>query len=300
MPKKNFETVGVLQRFTYVNGVIKERILQGDSEHAESEWDTCTVEIKGHEHAGVPIFYNCDRKEGDPEIEILDNGSLKNAASAFLVDDEVVVLQDLKDNTYVVISHVGEKRKCHAIWEPWGGVLTKNHNWIIVNNALPCSVSTDPIYNTYYYVSIPSTGSTSRWQSHLVKWGDISDPGYGSHPSTPSDIPFDGITFSNCKVILDIEGLSFYISHPDAIQSGIGLYFYGADIAYGFFFHISYETPIITGVREFDLSAIFAGVDTLMTGMSIEYVVETGFFEPPVTYTFAMGLALNYIDIVRV
>jgi hypothetical protein len=112
MPKKNFETVGVLQRFTYVKGVIKERILQGDSEHAESEWDTCTVEIKGHEHSKVPVFYHCRREEGDPEIEVLDNGSLKNAASAFPEDDEVVVLQDLLDNTYVVISHIGEKREC--------------------------------------------------------------------------------------------------------------------------------------------------------------------------------------------
>ena len=291
MPTKNFKNLGEVQGWKYYQGTIVE--VKG-ADATEELRDTATVNVSGlGTYSGVPIFYHCQ----DSAVE-RSNGALTGAAKAFGVGDEVLVLKEIDGDGIFVSGRVEGPKPC--IWEPWGGELTKNHNWIIVNNALPCSVSTDPIYNTYYYVSIPSTGSTSRWQSHLVKWGDISDPGYGSHPSTPSDIPFDGITFSNCKVILDIEGLSFYISHPGAIQSGIGLYFYGADIAYGFFFHISYETPIITGVREFDLSVIFAGVDTLMTGMSIEYVVETWFFEPPVTYTFAMGLALNYIDIVRV
>ena len=312
MPKKNFETVGVLQRFTYVKGVIKERVLQGDSEHAESEWDTCTVEIKGHEHAGVPIFYNCDRKEGDPEIEILDNGSLKNAASAFPVDDEVVVLQDLKDNMYVVISHVGEKRKCHTIWELWGGELTKNHNWLIADQysagALlnPYSLTADPIYNFSYDLSLaagrpilPYTGA----QAQLVKWGPMSfifgnpalDEYYNNLLMTPEDIPFTEIAINNCKCVVDISKLDFTKVGTQASMS-ISLYFFKDNGYRGV--NIFVGTAVVPGIYEYDLSTLWPSDSSPMSGVSIEYRIAAPFNSIP--YHLALDFALNSIDFLPV
>ena len=295
MPTKNFKNLGEVQGWKYYQGTIVE--VKG-ADATEELRDTATVNVSGlGTYSGVPIFYHCQ----DSAVE-RSNGALTGAAKAFGVGDEVLVLKEIDGDGIFVSGRVEGPEPC--IWEPWGGVLAKNHNWLIINTYLsPYTLTTDPIYDFTYNLTVPNTPCIPRWQSHLVKWGDIQlSEYYDSLPITPSDIPFYGITFSNCKIILDIERLLFYISRPDMVQSAIGLYFYGVtpESAIGFLFHISYDTPIITGVREFDLSTLFAGNDTLMTGVSIEYLVASFSLEETTTYTFSMEFALNYIDIVRV
>lgn len=93
MPLKNFETVGVLQGYEYLRGVITKiyhstdtcdltaKVLSGITEEG-------VASFSDQEYSSVPIYYHC--KEDATERE---NGAITGAAWAFSVDDEVIVLR---------------------------------------------------------------------------------------------------------------------------------------------------------------------------------------------------------------
>ena len=98
MPKKNFETVGVLQKHAYVLGVIV------SINYAE---DTCSVRIGSKTYDEAPILYHCSAASA-----ARDNGAITGGSAAFYVDDEVIVLKDLELDEVIVIAHRGAKRHC--------------------------------------------------------------------------------------------------------------------------------------------------------------------------------------------
>jgi len=79
MPRKNFEDIGQLQGWEYLNGVIT-----GDP---DSDTDLCTVTIDGVAHADTPIYYHCDLG-----AEERDNGAIVGGATGFADGDSVFVL----------------------------------------------------------------------------------------------------------------------------------------------------------------------------------------------------------------
>jgi len=100
MPLKNFQTVGELQDYRYLRGVITS---------VDSGTDTCSVTVGDDLLESVPIFYHCN-----PDVAERDNGALEGAAGAFAVDDAVIVLQS--DEKVFVVAHVEDKKACEKIF----------------------------------------------------------------------------------------------------------------------------------------------------------------------------------------
>ena len=136
MPLKNFQTVGELQDYEYLKGVITE---------VNSDNDTCSLTIGGTAHASVPIFYHCN-----PDVAERDNGALEGAAAAFAVDDQVVVLKNRDNDKIFVVAHVEDKKPC-------GGLML-----VVFTHTIDADtreyVIYDVIADEIYAVNDPTTG----------------------------------------------------------------------------------------------------------------------------------------------
>lgn len=91
MPLKNFETVGVLQGYEYLRGVITSINHVTDTcgltaKVMRSDGNTISFAEQGY--SDVPVFYHCN-----PDAVELASGAIKGGSWAFAVGDEVTVLR---------------------------------------------------------------------------------------------------------------------------------------------------------------------------------------------------------------
>lgn len=79
MPLKNFPTVGELQGYEYLRGVVS---------NIDHTTDTCDLSAGGEAYSDVPIFYHCKAAKAER-----GNGAITGGSWAFAPGDEVIVLR---------------------------------------------------------------------------------------------------------------------------------------------------------------------------------------------------------------
>ena len=85
MPTLNYQDVGALVQYDYLQGRILALYPEDDTADVESESEGSVWTLMA-----VPIFYHCE-----PDSEVRTNGAITGSASGFAVDDLVIVLKSI-------------------------------------------------------------------------------------------------------------------------------------------------------------------------------------------------------------
>ena len=99
MPKYLHDNFGHVQEHIFAKGIITA---------VDNENDLADVTVEGYEDGeDVPLFYHC---ESDSEER--SNGAIEGAASAFSVDDEVIVMLEVDGPPVRIVGFVDGIKAC--------------------------------------------------------------------------------------------------------------------------------------------------------------------------------------------
>ena len=128
MPTLNYENVGALVEYDYLQGTVTALYPEDDTADVTLKYKVVVIpavpatetspaveevtEDKEEELTGIPIFYHCEN-----DSVIRDNGAIEGAASGFSVDDVTIVLVGINSvdslgEKYYIIGHYDGVRKC--------------------------------------------------------------------------------------------------------------------------------------------------------------------------------------------
>jgi len=225
MPKYQHDNFGDVMNHIYAKGIITS---------VDSENDLADVTVEGYQDgSGTPLYYHCE-----PDSEERSNGAIYGAASAFSVDDEVIVMLEVNGAPVRIVGFVDGIRSC--IWEPWGDTLCENHEWYFDDYwgfASPGEVCPDLTGNLHFTLASSILSFTWTYDgvppavgfSGVLSWWDSPTP----YPT--------GITV--CRL-----GITVVVTHPtDRIV------FVVADTD---FTVVSTDMSSESGVKEIDLSSL--------------------------------------------
>ena len=110
MPLYQHENFGDVQKHVFRKGIITA---------VDSENDTADVAVPGGSNGtGMPLFYHCE-----PDSEERSNGAIEPAATAFTVDDEVIVMCEMDGTAVRIVGFVDGIKNCGQrflfIWSAW-------------------------------------------------------------------------------------------------------------------------------------------------------------------------------------
>lgn len=130
MPRKNFPTLGELQNYDYLRGVI--------TSDPDSNTDTCSVRVKEARdvdgtivyvdvnYDNIPIYYHCEN-----DSALRENGAIEGAAAGFALNDSVAILKQrfsegsTETPELFVFAHIDGIRRCYLS----GIVLFRVWDW---------------------------------------------------------------------------------------------------------------------------------------------------------------------------
>jgi len=105
MPRMNYPTVGDMQEYEFLRGIIVS---------IDAATDTCTVDVCSVGVVTALLFYHCE-----PDSPLRDNGAIEGAAAGFAEEDEVIVQVKHDKSEARVIAHIDGVRPCG-----WKFILT--------------------------------------------------------------------------------------------------------------------------------------------------------------------------------
>jgi len=116
MPKYNHDNFGDVQDHIFAKGIITK---------IDTLNDVTDVTVAGYKSGSdVPLFYHC---EADSEER--DNGAIEGAASAFSIDDEVIVMLEVDGDPVRIVGFVDGIKGC-GYHEPFSGDGCLDNFWV--------------------------------------------------------------------------------------------------------------------------------------------------------------------------
>lgn len=157
MPKFNHPNFGDVQNFIFAKGVITA---------VDSENDLADVTVEGYrDGSDTPLFYHCE-----PDSEEASNGSIEGAAAAFSVDDEVIVMLEVRGAPVRIVGFVDGIKSC--LWEPWNTDPEDEYN---LETSHPWHLYSSPTGRTPFTMSdgmLHYSVQTTAWPSPLDSIND--------------------------------------------------------------------------------------------------------------------------------
>lgn len=203
MPTLNYENVGALVEYDYLQGTITALYPEDDTADVTLKYKE-DGEDKEEALNAVPIFYHCD-----DESEARSNGAISGAAAGFIVDDNVVVLvgrngADNLGKEYYVIGHYDGVRTCGDtyILLVEGGRIGHTLYWHDFNGSLIKSKLIEYDYSSGWldiFFDENFTGPDGIVKIDFAFWGSQFNAVvlrvYGDYPSTDPQYEewFDGL-----------------------------------------------------------------------------------------------------------